>query len=652
MYEYEAVINAEADKVPENNRYQTFVQVRGNPKVLYATGDRNWSRYVIDALRTQGLIVDPVSGNALPVTMHQLSEYDLIILDNISGFEFSLAKMALLEDYVRDAGGGVLSLGGDKSYGAGGYYGTPVERLLPVTMDVKSEVNIPTLAVTIVIDKSGSMSDEGKLDIAKNAALSAIEVLNPIDRVAVLTFDAEPEWSVPPSEVGNRRAIVDKLREVTPGGGTELFVALKEAHRVMHELTARVKHLIVLSDGLTDTDSDVARLAEQIANDGITVSSVAFGSNADIELMASLASSGRGRFYHTEDPKNIPRIFTSETLVVSRDLLVEGAIRPSVSFTSEMIEGFESSDFPKLLGYQRIFAKPSAQVVLSTNDDDPLLVSWRYGLGKSVAFTSDLSGRWGRHWVEWGEFSRFIAQTARWTMRRTGTERLLPNFSWNGARGIIEVDALNRDDRFINGLEMRANIMGPRRRTAEVALEQIAPGRYRGEFSGSHTGRYYVNLSGLAGDSQIGPKLFGLARPYSAEFIDLGVDHSHLESIAAATMAPVLPLAAPSIDIINASKPLITSHQDKIWWPWIITALVLLLSEITLRKVGLPASWIKRLSKNAVSDDEIEPSYDALVRQIDESRDRHLQALRESPRLPAQDPVGRARLYVPGTRSQ
>ena len=171
-----------------------------------------------ESLRAQGLRVDEVPGNALPVTMHQLTEYDLVILNNVTGFDISLAKMQLLEDYVRDAGGGVISLGGDKSYSAGGYYGTPVERLLPVTMDVKSEVKIPTLAVTIVIDKSGSMSNEGKLDIAKSAAFSAIEVLNPLDRVAVLSFDAEPEWSVPPSEVGNRRAIVEKLRLVDSAG--------------------------------------------------------------------------------------------------------------------------------------------------------------------------------------------------------------------------------------------------------------------------------------------------------------------------------------------------------------------------------------------------------------------------------------------------
>jgi Ca-activated chloride channel family protein len=233
LYEYEAVINSDDDGVNENNRYQAFVQVRGEPRVLHAVGEAGWGRHVTQALRKQGLLVEEVLGTALPTTLHGLSDYDLVVLNNVSGFDVSIAKMELLEDYVRNAGGGVISLGGDKSYSAGGYYGTPVEELLPVTMDIKTEAKIPTLAVTIVMDRSGSMATNGKLVIAKAAAMAAVEVLNPLDQVSVLAFDDAPEWSVPPSEVGNRRAIVDQLRMVTSGGGTDLFLALQEAYAVM-----------------------------------------------------------------------------------------------------------------------------------------------------------------------------------------------------------------------------------------------------------------------------------------------------------------------------------------------------------------------------------------------------------------------------------
>ena len=182
---------------------------------------------------------------------------------------------------------------GTRGYSAGGYYGTPVERLLPVTMDVKSEVKIPTLAVTIVIDKSGSMSNEGKLDIAKSAAFSAIEVLNPLDRVAVLSFDVEPEWSVPPSEVGNRRAIVEKLRLVDSGGELALpRLAGGVSSNARAAGAGQTSDL--LSDGLTDSDTSFDAFAKQVADDGITISTVAFGSNADVELMEKLPPGDAG----------------------------------------------------------------------------------------------------------------------------------------------------------------------------------------------------------------------------------------------------------------------------------------------------------------------------------------------------------------------
>ncbi len=653
LYEYEAVINSEQDGIQENNRYQVFVQVRGRPRVLHAIGEPGWGRHVTEALRVQGVTVDEIPGTALPTNLHELTDYDLVILNNVSGFDVSLTKMELLEDYVRDAGGGLISLGGDKSYSAGGYYGTPVERALPVTMDIKTEAKIPTLAVTIVIDRSGSMFYQGKLAIAKAAAMAAVEVLNPVDQVAVLAFDDRPEWSVPPREVGNRRAIAEQLRTVASGGGTDLFLALEEAERVMVEQRARVKHIIVLSDGRTETEEDFKGLVERMRGAGITVSTVALGADADRVLMERIAALGRGRHYYTDNPRNIPRIFTSETLVVSRDLLVEEDTTPRIVYPGEMIDGFAPDEFPRLSGYQRIFAKPAAQVLLSAGEDDPLLVSWRYGLGKSVAFTSDLAGRWGKEWVEWPDFPRFVAQMARWTMRREGAEKLIPEFSWHGMRGEILVDALDRNDLFINGLDMRASIIDPDSQTHHVFFEQIAPGRYRGDFAAPKAGRYYLNLSGTAAGLRVGPKTFGLAIPYSSEYLDLEADHELLEDIANTTGGQVLALSSQSLPMVMSPESTAVSHQARIWWPALLTALVLLLLEIMVRKVALPESWRRRLQR--VIDRRrpaaaTEPGYDELLANIAEVRKKHLDALHDRARFRPDDPAVRARLYLSSTR--
>ena len=659
LREYEAIINSDADGEPENNRYQAFVQVTGAPRVLHAVGEPADGRYVSAALRAQGLAVDEVEASALPAGMHELAGYDLVILDNVSGFDLSLARMELLERYVRDAGGGVVMIGGDKSYGAGGYYGTPVERLLPVSMNVKTEVKIPSLSVVFVLDRSGSMAvkagDEDKLTIAKRAALSSIDLLNPLDRVGVLAFDSGREWAVPPTEVGIRQPIAERLRDLSVGGGTHLYPAVEEAHRVLRAERARLKHLIVLSDGLTEGEKNFDRLAERIAADGITVSTVAMGADSDRELMSRLATLGKGRYYHTDDPANVPRIFTAETLAITRDLVVEGNIRPRRIHDGEPIEGFGADAFPVLRGYQRTFARPAAQVLLAARDDDPLLASWRYGLGRAVAFTSDLSGRWGRHWVQWPGFGRFVAQMARWTMRRSGGESFVPRFEWHGQRGEMNVDVLDREDRFVNGLKLEASVMDPSGPGGRVPLEQVAPGRYRGEFPVPRAGRYYITFSGRDGDTAVGPATFGLAVPYSPEYLDLGVDERLLREIVGIGGGRLLPLSGAGLDAVTAPSPQAAGALSRVWWPFLLAALLLLVAEVAVRNVVLPEAWRARWARWRGAREEAdvpEPEYEVLKAAIARERARHLGAMRDGISLDAEDPAVRARLYLAAGRGR
>jgi Mg-chelatase subunit ChlD len=592
LHAYEAVVNAPLDGAPENNRYTGFVQVDGPPRVLHVVGRAGDGRWVSAALAAQGLVVQEVPGDAVPGSLHALGGYDLVILNNVSGFDMSLAKMEQLEAYVRDVGGGIVMLGGDRSYAAGGYLDTPVERLLPVTMDVQTEVRIPTLAVVFVLDRSGSMGSrsqgEEKLVIARNAALGAIELLNRLDRVGVLAFDDAQEWIVPPTEVGNRRPIAQRLRSVGAGGSTDLVRALMEAHRVLREQQAKVKHLIVLSDGLAGNDVRLDDFAAAIDADGITVSTVALGADANRTLMAEIATLGKGRFYYTADPRNVPRIFTSETLVVSRNLMVEEDTPPLVAHPGEMLDGLLSRGLPLFAGYQRAFEKPAAQVLLRAAGGDPLLASWRYGLGKSVAFTSDLTGRWGREWVRWRDFGRFVAQMARWTMRRRGDEHLQAAFRWEGGRGRVQVDVLDAEERFVNGLDLAGAVVRPGRDPVAVVLEQVAPGRYEGEFQVDGPGSYYVTLTGSGAGVEVGPRTFGVAVPYSSEYLDQGADRKLLAAVAGAAGGRMLPLAQASLPAVLAPKPRAEAERWRVWWPWLLAALVLVVLEVAVRKVLVP----------------------------------------------------------------
>ncbi|MEM7250166.1 MAG: VWA domain-containing protein [Pseudomonadota bacterium] len=589
LHEYEVILNSDDDSHFENNRYQTFVQARGKPRVLHAASDPTEAQYVTQALRVQGLQVEDVPATALPANLSQFADFDLVVLSNVSGFELSSAKMDALEEYVRDLGGGLVAVGGDKAYGAGGYYSTPIERVLPVDMDMKTDVAIPISAVNILIDKSGSMSSQvqgkQKLAIAKRAALAAIEVLNPLDRIGVLAFDSAYEWAVEPTEAGARHAIAERLGRMGVGGGTDLYSALDQAHQVARAQNAKVKHIIILSDGLTDSQGDFEALATQIAKDNITISTVAFGNDADKVLMKSLATLANGRFYYASDPNNIPRIFTSETLMISRDLFVEKTFVPALLDDAEMLSGLAANDFPPLHGYQRTYPKPPARVLLSETDGDPLLAAWQYGLGRSTAFMSDFSARWGRDWVKWEEFSQLIAQIARWTMRRQHGDTLVPRFQWQGQTGEVLIDALDRNDAFINGLRLRATIAQPGRDANTVDIVQTGPGRYRGTFPVLREGRYYMKLTGESDDGPIAPKLLGFAVPYSAEYLGLGLNQPLLERIAKTTGGEVAPPTTTTITRLIAEPASLARQLDRSWWPWLLAALAFVLLEVAVRKI-------------------------------------------------------------------
>src|SRR5688572_12862330 len=524
-------------------------------------------------------------------------------------------------------------------------------------MNVKTEVKIPSLSVVFVLDRSGSMAvkagNEDKLTIAKRAALSSIDLLNPLDRVGVLAFDSGREWVVPPTEVGIRQPIAERLRDLSVGGGTNLYPAVEEAYRVLRQERAKLKHLIVLSDGLTEGEKNFDRLAERIAADGITVSTVAMGTDSDKELMSRLATIGRGRYYHTDDPANVPRIFTAETLAITRDLVVEGNIQPRPVQEGEPVAGLDA--FPALRGYQRTFARSAAQVLLAARDDDPLLASWRYGLGRAVAFTSDLSGRWGRHWVQWPGFGRFVAQTARWTMRRSGGESFVPRFEWHGQRGEMNVDVLDREDRFVNGLKLEASVLGPSGPGRRVELEQVAPGRYHGEFPVPRAGRYYITFTGRDGDTAVGSATFGLAVPYSPEYLDLGVDRKLLREVAALTGGRMFELSGAGLEAVITPPPEARGPLARVWWPFLLVALVLLLAEVAVRRVAVPDAWRARWAqwRGAREDAEArEPAYEELRADIARVRARHLAALHDGFHLDADDPAVRSRLYLAAGRGR
>lgn len=586
---YEAVIDSVDDTLAENNLLQAVLEVKGPPRILILSAENESQRFFSRALRAQGYSVVDATPQTYPMALSELSSFDLLVLDNVPAFQLTHAKMESIEKYVRDLGGGLLVIGGSRSYGAGGYFRTPLERVLPVDMRPPARLDLPHVALVFVLDKSGSMGagPEGgtKLDLAKAAAIAAADVMNPTDQVGILDFDAAWDWVLPFRPVGKGEWISDGLASLQSDGGTDLYKAMVEAYRGIAGKQAAIKHAIILSDGLTDK-ADFHALVQKMARDGITVSTVAVGSDADVRLMADIAKDGKGRGYVALDPQTIPQIFTTESLLITRDLLVEKAVTPRIVSTAGAMKGIRAGDLPPLRGYVLTYPKPRVELLMKA-DEDPLLVSWRYGLGRVTAFTSDLSGRWGREWIAWQGFPRWASQLGRDTMRKVLESRLQTEFKPDGDGVKIVADVRSNEGDFLNRLELKGKITAANADTQEKSFRQIAPGRYEVEFKPPRRGIHFLSLYAERppGEAPLPLATVPYIVPYPKEYRELKPNVSLLSRLAEETGGQMLDpeRLEEGVKRLYTPTPGRATHGHELWWPLSGAGLILFLVDLVLR---------------------------------------------------------------------
>jgi uncharacterized membrane protein/secreted protein with Ig-like and vWFA domain len=588
IHVYQAAIEVDGDTIEDNNRAVGTVVVRGRPQVLIAEKDTSHAQSLAAALRSQNMEVTLVEASQVPKDPAGLQKYDGIVLSNVSSLKLSRAQMGMIRDYVRDQGGGLVMIGGEESFGLGGYYRTPIEEALPVTMEVKQKVEIPSLAVVLSIDRSGSMAmstgDEKvtKLDLAKEAAHLVVDLLDERNEVGVQSWDTEFIWDVGIRTARDRNAIHHAIATIKAGGGTDGYPALKDAYALLFERPALLKHVIFLSDGQM-TRGDFTGLLRRMVKDKITVSTVAIGKDADLQLMVDIAKWGRGRFYYTEDSQTIPRIFTLETQLASKASLVEQPFRPQLTAPGhEAMQDIDWKSVPPLGGYVATSLKSTADLVLMSHQEDPVLATWRYGLGRSAAFTSDAKAKWGVLWLRWQNFNKFWAQLIRWTLRSGSRSDTVAVVERQDEVGEVVVDAVDGKGEFINFLDSQIGVVTPNRERTVIDLEQIAPGRYRGRFPAPQEGVYLVGMSQRHNDRVVGSQLAGLVVPYAQELRELGVDEARLRELAELTGGGAF----------NDPREVFTTarRQSRVAvdiWPWLVGLVaVLMVPEIALRRLG------------------------------------------------------------------
>lgn len=584
------------DRFKENNRFAVSVAVPGRPAVLYVEGNPSRATYLSAALTAQELDVDVRSPRELPSSIRELERYDFVILSDAPAEAVSLTQQDAVESYVRDLGGGFLFAGGEAGFGLGGWYHTTIERILPVRMDSEKKRDEPQVAMVLVIDRSGSMSGL-PLEMAKAAAKATADTLQGDDMLEVVAFDSSPTRVVRMTAAKHRARIQNDIARIQAGGGTEIFSALDAAYQTLTVTRARRKHVILLTDGEAP-NGGIRDLAQAMAAEGITISTVGLGSGSgDTLLRNDIAEPGGGRFYKVMNPQELPRVFTRETEMVSRNAAVEEYFQPRVTAPADFMRGIDFATAPFLHGYVATKMKPPpAQELLSSEIGEPILARWHVGLGWSLAWTSDVKNLWAVEWLRWPGYGQFWGQLVREHMRQKKRQQFDMKAEIDAATGHVRasIDAIGGDDRFQDGLDAKLTVTGPQPNgeTKRIPMKQTAPGRYESDFPLERFGSYllHASLERAAEDGKGGTKMVQVAEsfghvtnPYPREFLALAPDLVTLSRAALVTGGKMEPTAK---EVFDPAGETIKYHQD-LWSRFIGAAIVVYLLDLLVRRVRI-----------------------------------------------------------------
>ncbi|HPA46433.1 MAG TPA: glutamine amidotransferase [bacterium] len=598
MYRYEAVVEPEQDSRGINNRGEGFVVISGVGKVLYLEGRPEEGVNLQTALNQEGIPVDLRSPAEAPHALYEYNMYDLIILSDVNAADLSLDQQRMIQSAVRDFGVGLLMIGGEDSFGCGGYLGTPVEEALPVTMEIQQRKVIPSGALVLIMHTCEM--PEGNY-WAKEISLAALNALSSNDYMGFLRYSnmGRESWLFPLHKLGQKSEPLRLLRNLggaDVGDMPDFDTTLRMAYDALINCPANLKHIVLMSDG-DPARPDIA-LINRIRAAEITISTVCFNAHPNnlehVQLMKELAQAGGGNAYLVQNGAELPSIFIKEAAQVTRSLIVEEPFTPRIAHPSEVIDGF-SEGFPQLLGYVLTTLRPESQMVLTTEQQDPVLALRRYGVGKSAAFTSDAKARWAQSWIAWNRYAQFWSQVARWTMRDPGDSFCQIDSRVDGDWVRVAIDAVDEEGHFLNNLKMTANAMSPQLDRVEFDIQQTAPGRYEGRFPADRAGSYMMSI-GVEGEGRQSHIWTGASIPTSPEQRFIRSNDSFLQRLAQIGGGKVLDAKSPVFE-----HNLESYTQQIPLWPYLLALSILLFClDICARRLFFEVAQFQRAAKKAV----------------------------------------------------
>lgn len=515
---YRAVIEPADDNQILNNEYTAFTEAEQSEKILLIEGKNGQAEEFTKLLDSINVNYNRISPKAAPTALNQMMEYKVIITLDVFADDLAEGFLDNLEAYVKDYGGGYIAVGGENSYALGGYKNTSIEKVLPVSMSLEGEKQIPNMTTVYVIDHSGSMSDgngQSNLDLAKEASIAALENMREIDEVGVIAFDDTYSWAAPIQSLTNVDEIAGEIEGIRIGGGTSIYPAVRAAYDKIRKSNGELKHIVLLSDGEDEFPySQYQDILDAMEEENITLSTVALGAGANNSLMERLAQEGGGRCYTSKSGNDLPRIFAQEVFLSTKSYLNNRKFTPVLKQKGKILNGVVEEGIPKLLGYIATTAKDLATVHLESDTKEPILASWQYGLGKTIAFTSDGENKWTGNYATWEKYGTMWKNMIQYVTMDEEEQGGKVEIEQSGSTAHIKytTDTYSKDSK-VNVIYTDED-----GKQQTLNLEATGAGKFEKDITFPGLGLYMLNITHKEGKDMVATKNTAVAMQYSREY--------------------------------------------------------------------------------------------------------------------------------------
>ncbi|MBF8982528.1 VWA domain-containing protein [Lutibacter sp. B2] len=564
-------IKFKGDTNLKNNIFTKTIIGKEQPKIL-VLGNKEDTKNLEKIVESLEINYENYDPKQVPDTIEFLSRFDIICLVNGSHEELTKEFEMNLEQCVKEQGTGFVVIGGEKTFALGGYKGTVLEKILPVESRMKGNKKQPNTGLVLIIDASGSMADESggikKIEMAKEAAIRSIEILEADDYVGVLAFSDRVEWIVPFEQVKDKEKIKKDIGKLGSKGGTLIKPALQKSLATLENADTKVKHIILLTDGQGEKKG-YEEILNGFKDNKITVSTVAFGKDADQKLLEDISESTKGRNYYSVDFHSIPEIFARETYLATKKYINNREFRPQIVNEAEF---FKNKTIPKLKGYMGTGIKNEANIILKSDMDDPILAHWRYGLGNVIVWTSDLNGKWSNEWIQWIGLQNQWSSIIDYCLPQYRGKDMNIDITQRGANVNVFLDTGVNDSNQM----MKAILQGPENSKKEIPLHQVMAGKFKDDFNLDQKGDYAINFRLSKEDKVIKNAKRIIHFDYSPEYaLD---DSKHIPLYINASM---IDKDTKVFDLPMKRKNRSNTPLDYILFP---LALILFITELWMRK--------------------------------------------------------------------